>query len=305
MDISILISTYHRPDLLAQTLESFCELDIGDLTWEILVVDNAGERSTQDVIGNFSRKIPVKYLVETSLGKTNALNYILSLAKGDLFVFTDDDIIASKNWLKEIWEGTKRWPEHFIFGGRILPRWPHNRKINHSFYKEAYAITEWEDLEGVYSAYKVWGPNMAIKREVFKQGLKFNRFIGPSCKDNIVDIVGDETELLLRLEKSGYKTIYLPNAIVFHQIRPEQMEKRWIYKRAFRVGRSMAYFDDSVNVVKLFGIPRYLIRQFLHIGIKRILSFLTKDGFKGIDAEINYWKLKGKIYQYKIGIKQS
>ena len=47
MDISVILATYHRPEILNRTLESFCSLDTNLLKWEVLVVDNAYDIKTQ------------------------------------------------------------------------------------------------------------------------------------------------------------------------------------------------------------------------------------------------------------------
>ena len=47
MDISVVLATYHRPEMLNRTLESFCSLDTKTLKWEVLVVDNAYDIKTE------------------------------------------------------------------------------------------------------------------------------------------------------------------------------------------------------------------------------------------------------------------
>ena len=99
MNISILIPTYKRIAILTKTLEGFCDLNVSTIDWEILLVDNAGDPETRNVVKKFQNKIPIKYLIETNPGKNHALNLGLRHTKGELIVFTDDDIKAEKMWL--------------------------------------------------------------------------------------------------------------------------------------------------------------------------------------------------------------
>lgn len=300
MDISVLLATYRRADILLQTLESFCLLNTGTLEWEILVVDNADDERTRQLIERYSDKLPIRYLLETKRGKNNAINKAIPEAKGTLFVFTDDDIIADPRWLVEMWEGSDRWPEYAVFGGRILPKFPIDHtllKPDNPFFKHAYAVADWALDEGQYSAHKVWGPNMAIRAQIFKKEWRFNEDLGPKGENYIT---GGETELTVRLEKAGIRSIYLPKAVVLHQISSQQMQSKWLCKRAFRYGRYCAFMSGSRNVPYLFGAPRPLYRALLETCIKQALSWSDRD--KNLDLKLKCWQLRGMIFQYRKGL---
>jgi glucosyl-dolichyl phosphate glucuronosyltransferase len=296
MDISVIFATYRRTDILYRTLQSFCKLSTPGLTWELIVVDNANDSNTQQLINGFVDNLPINYIVEIKIGKNNALNKAIEIAKGELLIFTDDDILADKDWLVEMWEGSRRWPDFSIFGGRILPEFPNGKipiSFDHPFYNNAYVVADWKINEGPYSVNKVWGPNMAILAEVFRAGWKFNPNIGPNGNNYVM---GSESELLLRLEKAGFGAIYLRKGLVHHQIRPEQLSKKWLYGRAFRFGRSLAKTSKRDSVPYFFKAPRFLFRMLLEIVIKRIMFCF--DNSRKADFIIQYWIIKGEIYQY-------
>ena len=93
MDISVILATYKRPQILSKTLESFCALKTDGLEWEVIVVDNAGDPDSQRTVEGFQRRLPLRFFVEKTPGKNNALNHGLKKARGELFVFTDDYIV--------------------------------------------------------------------------------------------------------------------------------------------------------------------------------------------------------------------
>ncbi|MBZ0156707.1 MAG: glycosyltransferase [Alphaproteobacteria bacterium] len=297
MDISVLLSTYKRPGLLAQTLASFCHMDASGLLWEVLVVDNAGDGETRRVVEGVQGKLDITCLLETRKGKNNALNRAVEEAKGSLLVFTDDDIIAERSWLREMWEGVERWPRFSVFGGRILPRFPSAHvplPRQHPFFIGAYVLADWGIHEGPYNAAYVWGPNMAVRAKIFREGWRFDPHIGPNGSNYIM---GSETEFTKRMEKAGYRAVYLPKSLVHHQIRPEQMKVRWLYGRSFRDGRQKAIWYGWPDVPLLFGVPRYLVRQLLETGMERLFRFYDRE--RAVDLGLRYWNIRGMLHQYR------
>jgi len=297
MDISVILATYNRNTILTRTLDSFCNLNVKGITWEVIVVDNANDDDVSALVKSYTGRLPVLYVPEERKGKNYALNTAIGIAKGELYVFTDDDVIADSNWLMEMWGGARRWPEYSVFGGRILPDFPSGNipiSDKHPFFNGAYVVADWNIAEGPYEAHRVWGPNMAIRANLFAEGRRFNTGIGPCGKDYIS---GSETEFTIRVEREGYRSIFLPQSLVYHQIRPEQLEVRWLYGRAYRLGRSHAKIGEKPNVPFLFNAPRYLVRSFVEAAAMRIINFFNTSA--RIDAGIDFWMVKGEIDQYR------
>jgi len=299
MDISIVLATYKRTEILQSTLESFSRFEESSLQWDLWVVDNAADPATADVVKSWDGKLPINYLVESQPGKNNALNRAIPQVRGQLIVLTDDDIIASPDWLTQIWQGSQRWPGYVVFGGRVLPHWPHGftpHELRNPFLVGAYAIANWDLPEGEYSPEKVFGPNMAVRRQIFDEGWRFDGSIGPSQKTNY--IMGSETEFILRLEASGFKPVYLPKALVYHQIRPDQMSFKWLRGRAYRAGLGSASLGKSPDECKLIaGIPRYLIRRLVESYLKYLWLKLTRSVRK-TEAGMRFYTYLGMAKGY-------
>jgi len=300
MDISIVLPTYKRLDILSKTLKSFQDVDTQDLTWEILVVDNAVDQVTNELVESFKKVLPIQYLTEKNRGKNYALNHAIGFVKGDLIVLTDDDIIADPSWLQEYKSGVARWPKYDVFGGRIVPRWPSNdvpfQGVEEEFFRSSFSIADWNIEEGPYSSGKVWGPNMAVRRRIFEKGHRFDIYVGPSG-DNY--IMGSETEFTKRMERNGYASVYLPKVKVLHQIREEQIKPKWIYNRAWKYARAEIYHEEKIEVKSIFGAPRYLYKSLFEVALKRLMLILSNKRSQRIILGIRYWMLRGKIYQYR------
>ncbi len=298
MNISLVFATYKRPDVLLKTLSSFESLNAAGLEWELLVVDNANDPKTNAVVGKFFNKLPVQYLVETSPGKNNALNSSLAGIKGELVVFTDDDILANPDWLQQLWEGAQRWPDHKVFGGRIIADWPgeppfwgDDHPLNQSLFSLHYPTPEERPYrEGDFLPY---GPNMAVRREIFDQGYKFDPNIGPT--NQTIYRMGSETEFLQRLKDDGYTPVFLPKAVVKHQIRPEQLTPTGLNRRNFRVGLSDITPDDHPGR-RFLGCAPYLWKQLAQARWENLAATAKGDKRRAFESSCRLWRVRGKMY---------
>lgn len=304
MKISVVFATHKRSELLKKTLQGLADADTQGLDWEVIVVDNNGEGEAQWVAHAFAGKLPLKYLIEKRPGKNHALNTALDHTSGELIIFTDDDVIPDRGWIKNLVAAAGRWPEADIFGGRILPLFPHGHPLpflDHEFMEGAYVIADWGFPEGAISYGRIWGPNMMVRRRLFDGGMRFNPLIGPRGSNYIM---GGETEFCARAAAAGCKTIHVPSAIVHHHIQPEQLSLPWLCQRAFRYGRSIAALQPN-NAKRMFNIPRYLIRQMLVAYGCYLLAWLGRDRAKKIACGIEYYRHRGNIYQHYLSGKKS
>ena len=111
MKLSIVICTWNRSSLLAQTLEQFTRLRVPEhSTWEVLIVNNACTDDTDAVIKRFDGSLPIRRLFEAVAGHTHARNCAIRHATGDLLIWTDDDVLVSEDWLTRYEEAYARYP---------------------------------------------------------------------------------------------------------------------------------------------------------------------------------------------------
>jgi len=292
----VIITTLRRAPILAETLRSFEALDVDGLGWELLLLDNAGgDPATREVATAFGTRLPIQLVLEPRPGVNHARNRAVERARGELIVFADDDITPAPEWLRQLREGAGRWPEAYVFGGRVLPAWPTSAAVpaDHEFFAHAYAIADWSIPEGPYSAHRVFGPNMAYRASVFRDGWRFDPRIGPDGTDRYM--TGSETSFNLALERAGFVAIYLPGARVHHRVRPEQLALTWLYRRSFRLGRWEAYLGPHrvERTASLRRLLTALTRSYLRFARAR----LRGDPAEALDAGLAYWRLRGVLHQ--------
>jgi glycosyltransferase involved in cell wall biosynthesis len=91
--------------------------------WKVIAVDNGSIDDSLNILEQHAGRIPMTVLSEPRRGKNIALNAALALAEGDIFAFTDDDIILPRDWLVSIESVATARAEYDIFGGAIYPIW--------------------------------------------------------------------------------------------------------------------------------------------------------------------------------------
>ncbi len=95
-EVSVIIPTYNRADLLPQAVESVLSQSYTD--FELIVVDDGSTDSTQEVISEHRK---LKYLFQENLGVSAARNQGIRMARGRYICFLDSDDLWLNDKLKE------------------------------------------------------------------------------------------------------------------------------------------------------------------------------------------------------------
>ncbi len=264
--LSVVIPTYNRAPSLEGTLRALAFQDTPDsLKWEIVVVDNNSGDMTAQVVAAFSKTtpIPVRYVFEPHQGLSRARNRGIHEAGGSIIAFTDDDVLPAPDWVAQVSPAIARWNADGV-GGRILPRWevrPPRWLAENRQLLSRLAIMDVEDsrlltlpMEG---RAKVWGANMAFRRELFDRigGFDPRRgMVGNTLFRN------EDTELVNRALEIGLTIAYDSALTVFHRIGPDRMRKAYFRKLTFDDASGEARVASAVSGPSLLGAPLWLYR---------------------------------------------
>ncbi len=291
--LTVLLATRNGSRTLPTVLETFSRLQVPSSGWKLVVVDNGSTDRTPEIVASFRASLPLTYIFEAKSGKNVALNAGLEHLEGDLAVFTDDDVFPDTNWLIRLRDAADTHLAYSMFGGVVRPRWqvtpPH--WVRWVDTRIAFAITDPQMDEGPTDLGLLFGPNMAIRAEVFKGGIRFDTSIGPRGNNYPM---GSETELVLRLGRQGHKAWHVRDAVVEHLIREDQMNKSWVLGRAIRFGRGrfrISQAADTIVVPRWFGIPVNLFPRLFKKGVKRVVARLSFNEQAMFSArwEFNYF----------------
>ena len=123
-DVSVIISTYQRCELLAEALESVLSQDDSP-PYEVIVVDNNSTDRTNDVVTAVASRAEkqVHYLFEPRQGVSYARNTGIIKARAPIVAFFDDDVRVARNWVATIAKAFDRSPRIDCIGGPVFPLW--------------------------------------------------------------------------------------------------------------------------------------------------------------------------------------
>lgn len=242
LDLSIVIATHNRSASLARLIEGLAG-QVNAPPFEVIIGDNGSCDETFEVIERARTRLSIRCVREDRPGKSRALNAAIKLARGDLFVFTDDDVLPRPDWLAQLYAAARQFQKYNIFGGRIdvdlaaVPAW-----IQKSFNLMG-PLTSAHDNGSAFVPYGYgtypFGPNMAIRRHLLKGvSSPFPVYIGPGTSQP----VGDESFFLVQFSPAhADDRLFVPSASVFHETKPENVFFISSLKRCFLLGRCHAW----------------------------------------------------------------
>lgn len=269
-DISVVICTFNRSESLKRTLESVCTLKVpGGLAWELIVVDNNSSDNTKAVVEEFAAGsgLPVIYAFEEKKGLSHARNCGITVAKGEIIAFTDDDVVVDAHWLGNI-HAAFRDPAAACVGGKILPLWEKTPPgwLTSDLYNYL-ALLDLGNEPLQMSTPNLWGANFAVRAGMFEKYGNFNTDIG---RTRTKLYAGEETEVIRRLIEKKEGVYYFPGMLVHHCISGNRMNKayfrKWEYDqgelRGMQIGKQPLLLSARLmvsvvrNIVK--GFSRFL-----------------------------------------------
>jgi len=207
--LSVLICTHRRPDGLAALLASLVPQLVGHPEREIIVVnDGSHDASYSTVIGQFASA--VRYLpLRSNVGIAKARNRAAEMALGEYLVFTDDDCEVPPSWLDWIDAELMSQPDLDVVAGYTRPLRPDGTgfmgRVQAAFdlLPRPYVLGE-IDLSFVTAC-------LAIRARSFRRA-------GGFATGASFALASEDTELAMRLARSGARIRLDPDWHVFHAL---------------------------------------------------------------------------------------
>lgn len=289
MDFSIIVCTYNRARNLPRCLGALARLrGVEGIAWEVLVVDNNSSDETPATVERLAAELPieVRYTREAQQGLNYARNRGIRESRGRLFAYVDDDIEVSPDWLAALYDNFTTNDADAV-GGRIhldptvkLPKWIQDDETKGFLGFQDYGEESFRmDGRRRYP----YGGNMAFHRRVVERIGYFNPKLGRKGEGRKRSELfkGAETDYFHRLADAGEARIfYEPRAIVYHQVQPFQLTKKYFRTIHSNTGFLRAYYDDQEFPHTIFGVPRY----YYPLLLKTIGEYLRQLVTEGPDA---------------------
>jgi GT2 family glycosyltransferase len=200
MDVSIVVPTHERPELLERCLGTLVAQDIGADRYEIIVVDDAASAATGRQVRAWKQTFSsptIRYLATSGhRGPASARNLGWHAASGSAIAFIDDDCMAQSAWLRE---GLRALEEADAVTGRVIvPLGPEP--------------TDYErDAAGLENGEFVTA-NCFLRRSALEKIGGFDEMFTEAYRE--------DSDLHFRLIEAGATIARAPEAKVIHPVRP-------------------------------------------------------------------------------------
>jgi len=241
--VSIIIPTYNRAPLLGITLNSFIDLNYPKDHYEIIVADNNSTDNTKNIVDAFIQKgyANIRYFFEPRQGVHYARNSAAKIAQYELLYFTDDDMIADINLMKELVKVFDFNKNVGVATGKVLPCWEkeppqwikkHCNNYLLSILDPPYEFVISKELNYLYSCHQ------AILKKVFFETEGFN----PEYTKG--HYLGDgESGLNFKIKKLGYLFGYNGSSLIKHIIPQTRTTQRYLNRRLLNNGIAHSYSE--------------------------------------------------------------
>ena len=264
-DLSVVICTYNRPELLRLALTTLLRQSPANLTYEVVVIDNNSTPDTRAVVDELAQTDSrIRYVRETRQGNAYARNTGVAESRAPIVAFLDDDVTVRDNWIDLIQRTFEATNAGFI-GGKVLPRWeePPPSWLDMANWAPIAALDYGDSpfLITDENALCLLTANIAFKKEVFAKHGEFSAAV-QRAGDSIGSL--EDHEFLTRLLRAGVTGLYVPEMIVDAYVGSDRMTKD--YHRRWHTGHGHFYavMNDPEwerSSYRLLGVPGHLYRE--------------------------------------------
>ncbi|MBE9037121.1 glycosyltransferase [aff. Roholtiella sp. LEGE 12411] len=243
--ISAIICTHNRDIYLGAAIDSLLVQDFA-AEFEVVVVDNGSGDRTREVVKQRAGDSRLKYIFEPTIGLSVARNTGARVARGNILAYLDDDAIASPGWLQVLYFAYQDNSQLAIAGGKVTLLWP-----------QGIQQPRWlsPGLAGNLGAYDLGdsiikieqpgltprGLNYSIRRSFLEEIGGFDPQLGRVGKNLLSNEELQMTEFALQ---RGWQVVYLPKALVAHNVAPERLQRSWFLNRGWWQGISECYREQ-------------------------------------------------------------
>jgi succinoglycan biosynthesis protein ExoM len=250
IDVSILIPTFRRPDLLHAAIESLLvqkELAVGV---EVVVIDNDPARTAERVVAGLSPAagLCLRYVSEPRPGISHARNAGIAASRGAYIAFLDDDEAAAPFWLTKLLSTMRDFAADIVVGP-VRPRFPAGSPVS-SYARRIYerdaqvATGEAVEWHGI-------GNSLLRRDRCLAAAAPFDPRLGLSG--------GEDTVFLARLREQGRRTVWCAEAAVTEVIPQDKLATAYLLRRAFRTGQTTAFLPSALARPRWSAVLRWML----------------------------------------------
>jgi succinoglycan biosynthesis protein ExoM len=249
--VSIVIPTQRRPAGLATAVASALgQAGVDPATVELVVADNDQTPSAREAVEAAARTapFPVTYVHEPVAGVANVRNRALTVARGALIAFLDDDQEAPQGWLAALLAVQAGAKADVVFGP-VHARAPDSVTTHRAYFERFFSRLD-DSAEGPIDHFYGCG-NSLIRRAALPSGQPF------SVERN--QIGGEDDLLFGDMQAAGATFAWAPSAWVWEDPVPARLTLRYTLARAFGYGQGPTEHCWSSTPRDIPGVVKWML----------------------------------------------
>jgi succinoglycan biosynthesis protein ExoM len=242
VELSIVICTFRRNDLLRQLLASVAAQEVpAGLSASVIVVDNSDEGLARGVVTEAAARsaIPMRWIEAHPPNISVARNAGVAASASDFVAFVDDDQCLAPGWFAGVARALRDEPAD-AWLGRVIGeferpelttaaiRMVFSRELDRPAGAELFA----------FGPRKIDGIGLATNNSIFRRATTlteakpFDPALGRSG--------GEDYDLFCRLQRQGRRFFWLPDAAVSEFVPAERCQRSYLTRRFYAGGQHFA-----------------------------------------------------------------
>jgi glucosyl-dolichyl phosphate glucuronosyltransferase len=261
--VTVVVCTYNRAEILKHCLHSLVEQDAAKNLFEVIVVDNNSKDNTAEVAQRFvENNSNFRVIYEKEQGLSYARNRGFKEARTSYVAYLDDDAKALENYVNRmIWVIDSF--DFDAFGGRYVPwylvprpKWFLDEYGSNGYKLEKIGVLEDNFIDGGVSVFK---------KSALESLGGFSTDLGMRGEKMAY---GEETNLQIRMRKTGLTIGFDPDLVVEHLVDNYKYNLYWFLKSAYTNGR------NSWDIFELMPTWFIVFRRSVSLGYELFVNII-------------------------------
>jgi GT2 family glycosyltransferase len=249
---SLIISSRGRPELLTETVESILAGD--ELPQELILIDQSNDEN-RELAAMRSDRCDLRYVHMERTGVSVGRNEGVRLARHELLVFTDDDVIVDRSWFGAIVRALMAEGDRSVVVGRVLAG---PAEQQGAFMWDENDFEQRVVYEGRGAEDPLYPTNMALYRSSIETVGLYDERLGPGTRFP----AAEDNDLAFRLLETGYRIVFVPEPVVTHRAwRPPEEFLKVKWRNARGQGAFLAKHLSLRDRHMLLRLLRQILRE--------------------------------------------
>lgn len=250
--VSVIIPLYNKEKEISKAINSVLNQSFSD--FELIIVNDGSTDKSMDLVERI-HDTRIRLINKPNGGVSSARNRGIKEAKFELVAFLDGDDWWDLNFLSNLIELTKKYPDAGLWAGQYVQVDKKNKIIRLDRFPEI--------DEGYFELYNhlfaVWSSSVIIRKAVFKNCGVFDEELSH----------GEDTDMWIRIALK-YKICYTEKTVAYYNIGNNPLtkstgkvpvfEKRFISKIDNYIGLGYKEWDDLLNHHKAVNLRKFYIQ---------------------------------------------